>query len=85
MANGLTSLVFPTSDVVKSKELFSRVLGADPVFEEPFYVVRGTVIPISGMNRDNCTPQGVYVVACGTSGSADPSSDSIVAGTYLRP
>jgi predicted enzyme related to lactoylglutathione lyase len=38
MANNLTALVFPTSDVAKSKELLSRVLGTQPVFDEPFYV-----------------------------------------------
>jgi predicted enzyme related to lactoylglutathione lyase len=38
MGNGLTAVVFPTSDLAKSKELLSRVLGADPVFDEPFYV-----------------------------------------------
>ena len=38
MAKGLTTLVFPTSDVAKSKELFSRVLGTQPTFDEPFYV-----------------------------------------------
>ena len=38
MAGGLTALMFPTSDVARSKELFSRVLGVQPAFDEPFYV-----------------------------------------------
>ncbi len=38
MTKGLTALVFPTADVAKSKQLFSRVLGAEPAFDEPFYV-----------------------------------------------
>lgn len=38
MTNRLTALMFPTSDVAKSKELFSRLLEAAPVFDEPFYV-----------------------------------------------
>jgi predicted enzyme related to lactoylglutathione lyase len=38
MPNRLTALMFPTSDMAKSKELLSRALGADPVFDEPFYV-----------------------------------------------
>jgi predicted enzyme related to lactoylglutathione lyase len=38
MDKSLSSLVFPTSDLAKSKELLSRVLGADPVFDDPHYV-----------------------------------------------
>jgi predicted enzyme related to lactoylglutathione lyase len=38
MGKGLTALMFPTSDLAKSKELFSRLLGAEPAFDEPFYV-----------------------------------------------
>jgi predicted enzyme related to lactoylglutathione lyase len=38
MDKNLSALVFPTSDLAKSKELLSRVLGADPAFDDPHYV-----------------------------------------------
>jgi predicted enzyme related to lactoylglutathione lyase len=38
MSKGLKALVFPTSDLAKSKELLSHILGVAPVFDEPFYV-----------------------------------------------
>ena len=38
MSNGLKAVVFPTSDLAKSKELLSLVLGVAPVFDEPYYV-----------------------------------------------
>ncbi len=38
MGKGLSALVFPTSDPAKTKELLSRVLGAEPAFDDPYYV-----------------------------------------------
>ena len=38
MGKGLKALVFPTSNLAKSRELLSRVLGIDPVFDDPAYV-----------------------------------------------
>ena len=38
MGKGLKALVFPTSNLATSRELLSRVLGIDPVFDDPAYV-----------------------------------------------
>jgi len=38
MDKGLTAVVYPTSDLAKSKALLSRVLGVDPTYDDPYYV-----------------------------------------------
>jgi predicted enzyme related to lactoylglutathione lyase len=38
MGKGLKAVVFPTSDLTKSKEILSLALGVAPVFDEPHYV-----------------------------------------------
>jgi predicted enzyme related to lactoylglutathione lyase len=35
---GLRTAIYPTSDVALSKKWFSELLGAEPYFDEPFYV-----------------------------------------------
>jgi predicted enzyme related to lactoylglutathione lyase len=38
MGEGLSALIFPTSDPAKAKALLSRVLGAEPAFDDSLYV-----------------------------------------------
>jgi predicted enzyme related to lactoylglutathione lyase len=55
MTRGLTALMFPTSDVAKSKEMFTRLLGVEPVFDEPFYVgwqIEGLSIGLDPSGKD---------------------------------
>jgi predicted enzyme related to lactoylglutathione lyase len=35
---GLRTAIYPASDVAESKKWFSELLGAEPYFDEPFYV-----------------------------------------------
>ncbi len=54
MTKGLTALMFPTSDPVKSRELFTHLFG-EPVFDEPFYVgwqLEGLSIGIDPSGKD---------------------------------
>lgn len=44
MFQGLRTIVYPVSDLSAAKDWYSRVLGFDPYFDQPFYVgftVRG--------------------------------------------
>ena len=38
MSKGLTAVVFPTSDIAKSKQLLTRVLGVEPTYDDPYYI-----------------------------------------------
>lgn len=38
MARGLNALLFPSSDPAKTKRLLSVVLGAEPAFDDAYYV-----------------------------------------------
>ena len=38
MILGLRTVIYPTPDLAKGKEWYSRVLGHDPYFDQPFYV-----------------------------------------------
>lgn len=38
MSEGITTVLFPVSDVGKAKELYSKALGAEPIMDEPYYV-----------------------------------------------
>jgi predicted enzyme related to lactoylglutathione lyase len=47
MSEGIKSVVYPASDLAKAKAMFSAVLNAEPVMDEPYYVgfqVNGTDI-----------------------------------------
>jgi predicted enzyme related to lactoylglutathione lyase len=36
--NAINLVLYPTSDVAKAKAFFSRILGADPYADSPYYV-----------------------------------------------
>jgi catechol 2,3-dioxygenase-like lactoylglutathione lyase family enzyme len=38
MIKGLRTVVYPTPDIAKGKAWYAQVLGADPYFDQPFYV-----------------------------------------------
>ena len=38
MILGLRTVIYPVPDLPKGKEWYSRVLGLQPYFDEPFYV-----------------------------------------------
>ncbi len=38
MILGLRTVIYPTPDLAKGKAWYSRVLGHDPYFDQPFYV-----------------------------------------------
>ena len=35
---GIKSVIYPVKDLVKAKELYRKLLGVEPYFDEPFYV-----------------------------------------------
>jgi len=38
MNKGVKTVIYPVSDVDRAKTLFSRLLGTDPVIDQPYYV-----------------------------------------------
>lgn len=38
MIKGLRTVIYPTPDLAKGKAWYAQVLGADPYFDQPFYV-----------------------------------------------
>src|SRR4030095_668082 len=38
MLHGLRTTIYPVSDLASAKSWYSRVLGFDPYFDQPFYV-----------------------------------------------
>lgn len=35
---GIQSVIYPVKDLAKAKELYGKLLGVEPYFDEPFYV-----------------------------------------------
>jgi len=38
MTSGLKTIIYPVKDIAQSKSLFGRLLGAEPVMDQPYYV-----------------------------------------------
>lgn len=38
MIHGIKSTIYPVKDITKAKELYSKLLGTKPYFDEPYYV-----------------------------------------------
>ncbi|MBS2963514.1 hypothetical protein KGA66_10685 [Actinocrinis puniceicyclus] len=38
MSKGIQTIIYPAEDMEKAKELFSTLLGADPIADAPYYV-----------------------------------------------
>ncbi|MFE3206145.1 VOC family protein [Embleya sp. NPDC059237] len=38
MTTGIKTVIYPVRDLAKAKELYSRILGVDPVMDESYYV-----------------------------------------------
>lgn len=38
MNKGVSTVLYPASDLARTKALFSRLFGVDPVVDEPYYV-----------------------------------------------
>ena len=38
MTGGIKTILFPTSDIEATKQLFTRLLGTEPFVDEPYYV-----------------------------------------------
>jgi len=46
MNKGVSTVVYPVSDLAKAKSVFSRLLGVEPLYDDPYYV--GYVLPDQG-------------------------------------
>jgi predicted enzyme related to lactoylglutathione lyase len=38
MTDGITAIIYPVTDLVKAKDLFTALLGTQPNMDEPYYV-----------------------------------------------
>lgn len=38
MNKGVSTVIYPVSDLASAKAIFSSLLGADPLYDEPYYV-----------------------------------------------
>jgi len=38
MTSGMRTVIYPVKDLEKAKVVYSNLLGADPVMDEPYYV-----------------------------------------------
>ena len=38
MNQGIRTIIYPVKDIAKAKTLFSKVLGIQPIMDEPYYV-----------------------------------------------
>ena len=38
MNKGVSTVVYPVSDLAKAKSIFSRLLGVEPLYDDPYYV-----------------------------------------------
>ncbi len=38
MAAGISTIIYPVKDLASAKELYGRLLGAEPAMDEPYYV-----------------------------------------------
>jgi len=38
MNKGVSTVVFPVSDLAKAKSVFTRLLGVEPIYDDPYYV-----------------------------------------------
>jgi predicted enzyme related to lactoylglutathione lyase len=38
MNKGITTILYPVRDIGKAKQLYSRLLGVDPIMDQPYYV-----------------------------------------------
>lgn len=38
MNKGVSTVVYPVSDLAKAKSVFSRLLGVEPLYDDPYYV-----------------------------------------------
>ena len=60
---GLRTVVYKVADIAKAKEWYSKILGIEPYFDEPFYVgfnVAGYELGLQP--QDNDEPKGKNVV-----------------------
>src|SRR4029078_4641961 len=58
MTSGMRTVIYPVKDLEKAKVVYSNLLGADPVMDEPYYV--GYRIGEEGVGLDpNGHPQGM--------------------------
>ena len=42
MNEGIRTVVYPVGDLARARTLYSRLLGADPSMDEPYYVDSGS-------------------------------------------
>jgi predicted enzyme related to lactoylglutathione lyase len=38
MTQGVQTVIYPVRDLAKAKDLFNRLLGAEPIMDQPYYV-----------------------------------------------
>lgn len=38
MTQGVQTVIYPVRDLAKAKDLFDRLLGAEPIMDQPYYV-----------------------------------------------
>ncbi len=57
---GLRTVAYTTTDVTATKEWYKKILGAEPYFDEPFYVGFNVAGYELGIHPAESTPQGGY-------------------------
>jgi predicted enzyme related to lactoylglutathione lyase len=55
MNKGVSTVVYPVSDLAKAKAVFSRLLGVEPLYDDPYYVGYGLPgqedgVPVLGLD-----------------------------------
>lgn len=55
MNKGVSTVVYPVSDLAKAKSIFSSLLGVEPLYDDPYYVGyslagQGSGVPILGLD-----------------------------------
>lgn len=82
---GLRSLIYPTTDLPSARAWYSRALGTEPYFDEPFYVgfdVGGYELGLHPGDDPDAGPKTYWGVA-----NVDDSLAHLIAvgGTLLEP